>query len=76
MTIGELIEILHTYPPAAHVVVLGYESGYDDITLVRDVAILPEEKPAWYNGRYDDAPLEKSELAECAVLLYGRNAKE
>ncbi len=40
MTVAELINALQTYPPDARVVVLGYESGYDDITLIKQVAIL------------------------------------
>lgn len=43
MTVGVLITTLQQYPPDARVVVLGYESGYDDITLIKQVAILPED---------------------------------
>ncbi|MGB4599554.1 MAG: hypothetical protein WBI04_06205 [Trichlorobacter sp.] len=76
MTVSELIEALKNYPPDARVVVLGYESGYDDITLIKQVAILPEDNPSWFNGRYDDAPPEQAASAEKAVLLHGRNAEE
>lgn len=76
MTVSQLIASLQAYPPDARVVVLGYEEGYDDITLVKEIAIAPEEKPAWYRGRYDDAPTEKADLAERAVLVYGRNEEE
>jgi hypothetical protein len=76
MTVSELIQELQTYPPDARVVVLGYESGYDDITKVKEIAILPEENPSWYKGRYDDAPPEAAEQAERVVLVYGRNEEE
>lgn len=76
MTVSELISALQKYPPDARVVVLGYESGYDDITLIKQVAILPEDTPSWFNGRYDDAPPEQAATAEKAVLLFGRNAEE
>ena len=76
MTVKELISALQNYPPDTRVVVLGYESGYDDITIVKQVAIMPEEKPVWYKGRYDDAPPEKADQAEHAVLVYGRNERE
>lgn len=76
MTVSELIEALKSYPPDARVVVLGYESGYDDITLVKQVAILLEDSPAWFNGRFDDAPSETDDMAEHAVLLYGRNKEK
>lgn len=32
MTVRELIDILHDYPPDLRVVVNGYEDGYDDLT--------------------------------------------
>lgn len=76
MTVSELIAALQSYPPDARVVVLGYESGYDDVTQVRGIGIVPEENPAWYNGRYGDAPPERANQAERAVLVYGRNRED
>jgi len=76
MTVSELIASLQNYPPDTRVIVLGYEEGYDDITMVKQIAIMPEEKPTWYIGRYDEAPPEKADQAEQAVLVYGRNAEE
>lgn len=76
MTVNELMVQLQAYQPDARVVVLGYESGYDDITLIKQVAIMPEDNPSWFNGRYDDAPPEQAASAEQAVLLFGRNAEE
>lgn len=76
MTVNELLTLLQNYPPDARVVVLGYESGYDDITLVKQVAILQEDNPSWFNGRFDDAPPEMDDRAERAVLLYGRNKEQ
>lgn len=76
MTVSELITALRAYASDARVVVLGYESGYDDVMLVKEIAIEPVENPAWYNGRYDDAPPAKADQAERAVLVFGRNRKE
>lgn len=76
MTVNELIAALQNYSPDLRVIVLGYEEGYDDITMVKQIAIMPEEKPVWYKGRYDDAPPEKADQAERAVLVYGRNERE
>lgn len=76
MTVSELIAALKNYPSDTRVIVMGYESGYDDITMVKQIAIMPEEKPVWYKGRYDDAPSEKAGQAERAVLVYGRNERE
>lgn len=76
MTVKELIAALQNYPSDTRVIVLGYENGYDDITLVKQIAIMPGEKPEWYKGRYDEAPQEKADHAEQAVLVYGRNERE
>ncbi len=76
MTVNDLMTALQTYPPETRVVVLGYESGYDDITKVKEIAIVPEETPMWCKGRYDDAPPETAAQAEQVVLLYGRNEEE
>jgi hypothetical protein len=76
MTVSELIAALQSYPPDTRVVVLGYESGYDDITEVREMGIVPGVNPAWYNGRYDNAPPERADQAERAVLVYGRNRED
>jgi len=76
MTVNELIAALQNYPPDTRVIVMGYESGYDDITLVKQIAIMPETKPEWYKGRYDDASPEKADQADQAVLVYGRNEEE
>lgn len=76
MTVSELITVLQSYPPDARVVGLGYEEGYDDITLVKEIAIEPIAKPQWCKGRYDDADPAKADQAERAVLVYGRNEEE
>lgn len=76
MTVSELIAALQSYQPDMRVVVLGYESGYDDVTEVREINIVPEENPAWYNGRYGDTPPERADQAERAVLVYGRNRED
>jgi hypothetical protein len=76
MRVEELIAILQTMPPDSRVGVMGYESGYDEVTLVKELAILPEENPSWYNGRFDTATDELADQAEQAVLVFGRNAEE
>jgi hypothetical protein len=76
MTVSELIAALQSYPPDTRVVVLGYETGYDDVTEVRAIHIVPEVNPAWYNGRYDNAPPARADQAERAVLVYGRNRED
>jgi hypothetical protein len=74
MKVYELIAILETMSPESRVVVSGYETGYDDITLIKPLAVLPESNPSWFNGRYDEAPTESADQGEPAVLLFGRNS--
>lgn len=76
ITVSELILTLQAYPPDARVVVLGYEEGYDDITLIKEIAVESMDSPMWCKGQYDDADPARAEQAERVVLLYGRNEEK
>lgn len=68
MIIEELIQQLQRYPKNSRVIVQGYEGGYDDVTIVREISIQPNTSHEWYNGKYlksDDA------ASETAVLIFG-----
>jgi hypothetical protein len=73
MKVSELIECLQTYRQNAHVVVQGYENGYDDIVAVKEVSIRPAHDPQWWDGKYEKAGAKTSERTEQAVLLFGRD---
>jgi hypothetical protein len=51
MNVGELITLLQTHPRDARIVVSGYEDGYDDVTVIREVFIKPCADSKWYYGR-------------------------
>lgn len=73
MTVSELVAALQGHPSDVRVVVPGYENGYDDITLVKEIAIVPTENAAWYDGRYSEADPSCAGQTETAILVYGRN---
>ena len=56
MTIGELIQLLESYPPDMRVVVNGYEEGYDDLSpeqiSVARILLNTEVHP--WQGRHGD----------------------
>jgi hypothetical protein len=57
MTVGELIEKLESVPPETLVLTDGYESGFEDISIleeyvVRDNGGDDENEQVWYYGDY------------------------
>ena len=75
MKVIDLIERLKEYRQDARVVVQGYEGGYDDVSIIKEITIRPASNLKWYYGRYEKAP-ETSEQGEQAVLLFGRGRRE
>jgi hypothetical protein len=59
MTVAELIQQLQKVPQDMMVVVLGYESGYDNPEIQNNGMLIPDDnwdgqkKINWYNGRHD-----------------------
>jgi hypothetical protein len=76
MNVGELITLLQTHPRDARIVVSGYEDGYDDVTVIREIFIKPCADPKWYYGRYEKAHPETIEQSERAILLFGEDRSE
>ena len=52
MKIKELIEQLKKYDPEMLVVARGYESGWDDINIIKKEILIEEENNPWYEGKY------------------------
>ncbi len=52
MKIKELIEQLKKYDPEMLVVARGYESGWDDINIIKEAILIEEENNPWYQGKY------------------------
>lgn len=72
MTVAELIELLKQHDPALPVVVAGYEEGYNNLSLVAQVRMVPEADTRWYCGAHQEAD-DGNEKAMTALLLSGRN---
>lgn len=70
MTVGQLIDYLSSYNPDLRVLVDGYESGYDDLSMfTRRVADQGYEEPTVL-GKYDDEP---SDAAGFPALILSRH---
>jgi len=67
MTVNELIAELRKQPPESRVVVSGYEEGFDDISRLSSISIVPKPNAKEYEGRWQD-----EESGEPAILLFGR----
>ena len=65
MTIGELIQLLESYPPDMRVVVNGYEEGYDDLLpeQISVARILLNTRTHSWQGRHGD-PRDVSERSQ------------
>ena len=72
MTVAELMERLKAFDPDLPVVVAGYEEGYNDLSSVAPVRMLPEADTRWYCGAHQDVDPE-DEKAVTALLLSGGN---
>lgn len=76
MTVAELIEYLQEFPGDLHVIVPGYEDGYDDVTLVRLELLLAEtnDQQGGIFGKY--SPALDEEPGSLAVLIAGVHGKD
>ncbi len=70
MTVKELINKLQSYPTDVRVVVEGYEGGYDDIDITRQISIKLNVNKEWYYGTHEES--EKKNVVH-AILLAGKN---
>ncbi len=68
MKVSELIETLKAMPVDAQVLVLGYESGYDDIVRLEERSVIKKADANDWDGEYDDAG---NDSATKAVVILG-----
>ena len=54
MNVGQLIERLKNYPQDLHVVVAGYEGGYNDVDQFEKIKIVLDYNSEWYYGKHED----------------------
>ncbi|MBF0155542.1 MAG: hypothetical protein HQL64_17550 [Magnetococcales bacterium] len=72
ITVAELMERLKEFDSDLPVVVAGYEEGYNDISSVAPVRIIPETDTRWYCGAHRETdPGDK--MTVTALLLSGKN---
>ena len=65
VTVKDLIEKLSSFPPNLPVFVEGYEGGFSDILVVKQVSIaLNQHKEDWF-GPHEEDPDSK----DCAVVI-------
>lgn len=69
MTANELIAELQKLPPETRVVVAGYEEGYDDISRLWPISVVPTPNPKPWEGRWED---KQSGTGDPAIFLFGR----
>ena len=57
MTVGQLVQLLQTYPQDIRVMVDGYEEGYDDLAeqLISMRQVRLDAGEEWWEGRHRDA---------------------
>jgi len=71
MTVNELIAELRKHPPETRVVVSGYEEGFDDISRLWPICVVPTPKPKAYEGRW-----QQEDSGEAAIFIFGRGRDE
>jgi hypothetical protein len=73
MTIGELRHELEQFDNNLMVVVSGYESGYDGVSVIQKVGLVKKDTPSWWEGEYDNG---ESESQMDAVYIGGKSREE
>lgn len=72
MTIGELIEQLKIYPHDLRVLTVGYEGGFNDISIrTKDIVFNVNDKDAWYYGPHESVDFVPED-AGTKCLIIGR----
>ena len=54
MTVKELIEQLQTLDPETYVFIVGYEGGFNDIVVSKEVEIALDYHGQWYYGKHEE----------------------
>jgi len=74
MTVNELIEQLQNYPGDMRALTLGYEGGFDDISLnIDSIVFNTNDKDKWYYGPHEYAKfVEGSTGVDCLIVRRGK----
>lgn len=74
MTVNELIEQLKSYPGDMTVLTLGYEGGFNDLSLrTEDIVFNVHDKDTWYYGPHECVKYTDSDISmKCVIVGRGR----
>jgi hypothetical protein len=74
MTVNELIEQLKNYPSDMTVLTLGYERGFNDLSLrTEDIVFNVHDKDTWYYGPHECVKYTDSDISmKCVIVGRGR----
>jgi hypothetical protein len=74
MTVSELIEQLKSYPGDMTVLTLGYEGGYNDVSLKTDEIVFNvNDKDKWYYGPHECVKYtDRDTGTKCLIITRGR----
>ena len=70
MTAATLIKKLQQLPPETRVVVAGYEDGFNDIEMLKQLHLKLNAKSEWYYGQHEKSDTENGVVA---IALLGKN---
>lgn len=73
MTIAELIEQLKIYPHDLRVLTLGYEGGFNDISIrTKDIVFNVNDKDQWYYGPHESVDfVPEDNGTKCLIIGRG-----
>jgi hypothetical protein len=74
MTVNELIEQLKNYPGDMCVLTLGYEGGFNDISLrTEDIVFNVNDEDKWYYGPHECVKYTDSDISmKCVIVGRGK----
>jgi len=74
MTVAELIEQLKNYPSDMTVLTLGYEGGFNDLSLrTEDIVFNVNDEDKWYYGPHECVKYTDSDISmKCVIVGRGK----
>jgi hypothetical protein len=74
MTVNELIEQLKDYPGDMTILTLGYEGGFNNLSLrTEDIVFNVNDKDKWYYGPHECVKYTDSDISmKCVIVVRER----
>lgn len=67
-TVGQLIEILQTFPSDLPVLTSGYESGFENFYPPKIAALIHQPENKYYEGEFQDADEKDTNTFQAVIL--------